>query len=104
MIPRNACADIPLVRDFDCHKFLQHPDFLRRFNLQPNACTFWIFVGFAESLDSTVWQLALLNGCHGLSAKNQEHSKAALDRKSTRLNSSHLVSSYAVLCLYKNNS
>ena len=24
MIPRNACGDIPLVRDFDCHKFLQH--------------------------------------------------------------------------------
>src|SRR5256885_10361593 len=31
------------------------------------------------------------------------HEVSALDRKSTRLNSSHLVISYAVFCLKKNN-
>src|SRR5688500_20101385 len=32
------------------------------------------------------------------------HDDARLDRKSTRLNSSHLVISYAVFCLHKKNS
>src|SRR5256885_11273933 len=31
----------------------------------------------------------------------QQHAAACLDRKSTRLNSSHLVISYAVFCLKK---
>src|SRR5260221_8959264 len=34
---------------------------------------------------------------------SQSHCKLALDRKSTRLNSSHTVISYAVFCLKKKN-
>src|SRR5256885_12744496 len=34
----------------------------------------------------------------------RQHRVAILDRKSTRLNSSHLVISYAVFCLNKNNN
>src|SRR5256885_5597117 len=40
----------------------------------------------------------------GLLAAFQHGVGDALDRKSTRLNSSHLVISYAVFCLKKNNS
>src|SRR5256885_8774446 len=36
-----------------------------------------------------------------LRARNADLDKEALDRKSTRLNSSHLVISYAVFCLKK---
>src|SRR3990167_9019208 len=36
-------------------------------------------------------------------AQGHEHSHVALDRKSTRLNSSHSQISYAVFCLKKNN-
>src|SRR5256885_10614781 len=34
----------------------------------------------------------------------QHHPQSSLDRKSTRLNSSHLVISYAVFCLKKKNT
>src|SRR2546426_8563142 len=37
----------------------------------------------------------------GLALQDGHNLKAALDRKSTRLNSSHLVISYAVFCLKK---
>src|SRR5256885_11117072 len=35
-------------------------------------------------------------------ARGSDHLRDVLDRKSTRLNSSHLVISYAVFCLKKN--
>src|SRR3712207_7657727 len=37
-------------------------------------------------------------------AENDEHALAIVDRKSTRLNSSHANISYAVFCLKKKNS
>src|SRR5438034_4705707 len=39
-----------------------------------------------------------------LSVDTQENQKKFLDRKSTRLNSSHTVTSYAVFCLKKKNA
>src|SRR5258708_19943420 len=36
-----------------------------------------------------------------LHARREQHAGAALDRKSTRLNSSHQIISYAVFCLKK---
>src|SRR5439155_5166888 len=36
--------------------------------------------------------------------KGHQHSATALDRKSTRLNSSHVAISYAVFCLKKKNT
>src|SRR5256885_9679050 len=41
---------------------------------------------------------------HGLMAGEHHAFIAELDRKSTRLNSSHLVISYAVFCLKKKNN
>src|SRR5256885_8883740 len=38
------------------------------------------------------------------SVVDQQHDHATADRKSTRLNSSHLVISYAVFCLKKKNT
>src|SRR5256885_9867985 len=40
-------------------------------------------------------------GCIWSSGRSQPHRSPHLDRKSTRLNSSHLVISYAVFCLKK---
>src|SRR5256885_12399355 len=42
-----------------------------------------------------------LDACRGDRASTGVQVKAARDRKSTRLNSSHLVISYAVFCLQK---
>src|SRR5205807_9672756 len=42
-----------------------------------------------------------LNPRHPDAEKNIRQARALLDRKSTRLNSSHLVISYAVFCLKK---
>src|SRR5256885_9937020 len=39
----------------------------------------------------------------GRMASGERHARPWLDRKSTRLNSSHLVISYAVFCLKKKN-
>src|SRR5256885_13238326 len=36
--------------------------------------------------------------------RHEQHTQGAVDRKSTRLNSSHLVISYAVFCLKKKKS
>src|SRR5256885_11302009 len=42
--------------------------------------------------------------CHTDQDEQQQRSQRNLDRKSTRLNSSHLVISYAVFCLKKKNN
>src|SRR5256885_10139591 len=42
-------------------------------------------------------------GCHRLARRAASAMAAEIDRKSTRLNSSHLVISYAVFCLKKKN-
>src|SRR5688500_19662769 len=48
------------------------------------------------------WLAAILRlADHRASAEEQQQGEAEKDRKSTRLNSSHLVISYAVLCLKK---
>src|SRR5256885_11838321 len=44
---------------------------------------------------------ALLWPCYSLAARRWGGGHNAVDRKSTRLNSSHLVISYAVFCLKK---
>src|SRR3712207_8113624 len=49
------------------------------------------------SMASMPWMLQPQLGCHGIFSK-------ILDRKSTRLNSSHANISYAVFCLKKKNS
>src|SRR5256885_7079442 len=44
---------------------------------------------------------ALRHLARGLLGDGRRHARHSLDRKSTRLNSSHLVISYAVFCLKK---
>src|ERR1039457_7465384 len=44
------------------------------------------------------------DGLAKLARDYRPHSVAVVDRKSTRLNSSHLVISYAVFCLKKTNT
>src|SRR5205807_7657416 len=46
-------------------------------------------------------RLFLLQQPAGCSVRRPRHEKPCIDRKSTRLNSSHLVISYAVCCLKK---
>src|SRR5437899_12975514 len=65
-------------------------------------------IAFAEStanlglliLSVAVWYLRMLDWAAGPSVAVQ-HTKVPQDRKSTRLNSSHLGISYAVFCLKK---
>src|SRR5256885_12666248 len=47
---------------------------------------------------------ALVLRCEGCECRVQVRDKTGEDRKSTRLNSSHLVISYAVFCLKKKNA
>src|SRR2546426_4938538 len=55
---------------------------------------------FGAQLAAVLVPLQILAGDqHGLNTL--EHQPAKIDRKSTRLNSSHLVISYAVFCLKK---
>src|SRR5256885_4798633 len=49
-------------------------------------------------------QLELVRGCARERHRHAEDRVRAEDRKSTRLNSSHLVISYAVFCLKKKNT
>src|ERR1022692_5116344 len=55
---------------------------------------------FAKSSTLQVWMPQLDRGL-GVGNFRSFHSCSLLDRKSTRLNSSHLVISYAVFCLKK---
>src|SRR6266850_5760793 len=48
--------------------------------------------------------LARLLGAFGKATPGVSHPRPKKDRKSTRLNSSHLVISYAVFCLKKKNN
>src|SRR5262245_4984866 len=48
-------------------------------------------------------QLQVVSGMHARKARMAELADAFIDRKSTRLNSSHLGISYAVFCLKKKN-
>src|SRR2546426_5249608 len=60
--------------------------------------TYWLAGGSAAALSGIGFILALF-ACVVLHELGH-----ALDRKSTRLNSSHLVISYAVFCLKKKNN
>src|SRR2546426_12319472 len=56
-----------------------------------------IYIGIGEGADSS----GSVQG-YGFVGENSNHGRSAsVDRKSTRLNSSHLVISYAVFCLKK---
>src|SRR5256885_13171252 len=59
-----------------------------------------------EQLDSNPQNAALylMQGNALLQNKQPEEAAHSIDRKSTRLNSSHLVISYAVFCLKKKNT
>src|SRR5207302_8772654 len=65
---------------------------------------FAIRLGFRlrnAALFSTASFLLRLRYSHGVSARSEVHKQ---DRKSTRLNSSHVKISYAVFCLKKKNT
>src|SRR5256885_12006025 len=49
------------------------------------------------------YSATLVTDCRAGSSRSTSPRDGALDRKSTRLNSSHLVISYAVFCLKKKN-
>src|SRR5437588_13127918 len=57
-----------------------------------------IFLVRVPQLNPLVWRYALLDAGDGAMIWRDEHEE---DRKSTRLNSSHTVISYAVFCLKK---
>src|SRR5438034_4026247 len=65
---------------------------------RPSAEYAWLAVIGAAELD--VLPVLELPSPHRITAS---HAYSALDRKSTRLNSSHTVISYAVFCLKKKN-
>src|SRR3989454_10594879 len=73
-----------------------HPDELRAFKIQYSA-------GSPELAQQVNSELTTLFIDENLKSQQQlsENTTAFLDRKSTRLNSSHLVISYAVFCLKK---
>src|SRR5207249_7903589 len=54
-----------------------------------------------DHLERVLYQDVGLYMCHAVLAKVDRASMAASDRKSTRLNSSHVSISYAVFCLKK---
>src|SRR5256885_13176715 len=55
-----------------------------------------------ENLARGQWRIVVTELPHGVSVRQvMEEIEALADRKSTRLNSSHLVISYAVFCLKK---
>src|SRR3712207_8651554 len=56
--------------------------------------------GMALQLDTTV---NYANGKGGITTTPEDRANPSLDRKSTRLNSSHANISYAVFCLKKNH-
>src|SRR3989454_8824256 len=58
-------------------------------------------IDFAKELDPETIQVSL---AHAMPGTELHDTMAAQDRKSTRLNSSHLVISYAVFCLKKKKS
>src|SRR5256885_3992696 len=58
-------------------------------------------LGTARASGSATWRLGRCSGT--LSASFFDARAGSVDRKSTRLNSSHLVISYAVFCLKKKN-
>ena len=60
-----------------------------------------LIVGIVEHMQSSLTELEReIQVEHGIEQRIIEHS-FALDRKSTRLNSSHKPISYAVFCLHK---
>src|SRR5207253_8594327 len=72
------------------------PDARRRRNLFLQSAECWLY-GRCRRADQShvqaVWRSRLFAGCF--------RARGAVDRKSTRLNSSHVAISYAVFCLKK---
>src|SRR5256885_13192539 len=62
-------------------------------------CTIWLMANGAEGRSG--WALSQAARVSVISASQSSSCSAGRDRKSTRLNSSHLVISYAVFCLKK---
>src|SRR5207253_10243878 len=58
-------------------------------------------LGIRQAPDVVQHQHALVRGGQFLDRRGQRQSQLGLDRKSTRLNSSHVAISYAVFCLKK---
>src|SRR5438034_5703029 len=58
----------------------------------------------AQAIDLDAAQRRLFEGVERQTIKYKRRAPASLDRKSTRLNSSHTVISYAVFCFKKKNS
>src|SRR5256885_12986501 len=74
---------------------------------RPPRSTLFPYTTLFRSLSITCFELVrgavnhLVSGTHRVDVSNWQLGWLALDRKSTRLNSSHLVISYAVFCLKK---
>src|SRR5690625_6742055 len=58
----------------------------------------------SQTLSNRIWYFGCLRTRKGFSLRNSSGTSNVLDRKSTRLNSSHVAISYAVFCLKKNKS
>src|SRR5690606_41055705 len=64
----------------------------------------WIKIGSAGSAVRDVGPLSRAAACRGAEGRDRQASlrlSRSIDRKSTRLNSSHVKTSYAVFCLKK---
>src|SRR5256885_3371087 len=66
-----------------------------------DALPIWFFVNSEASPDGHNWATAAFSTDYVDKGFRWEYSDRGRDRKSTRLNSSHLVISYAVFCLKK---
>src|SRR6266540_6839199 len=85
---------------------------LQRFNLY-DVCYFFFFLMIRRPPRSTLFPYTTLcrsreaarrarrPGSCGCAARPLRHDESQIDRKSTRLNSSHITISYAVFCLKK---
>src|SRR5256885_14660851 len=83
---------------FNLHPLLSHLSFFFLMIRRPPRSTLFPYTTLFRSR----------SGCSGHPLRHggkgwRSFSKSRLDRKSTRLNSSHLVISYAVFCLKKKN-
>src|SRR5258708_15150683 len=63
-----------------------------------------LFRSLSEALFLSIYESPTLQAAVGIDPRSAPSRKLEIDRKSTRLNSSHQIISYAVFCLKKKKS
>src|SRR2546426_15700 len=86
---------------FDVHLMCSKPQILLEPFAQAGANQMNVHVELGEQVTPLLWKIKSLGNKVGLIFHSSGVTCSPRDRKSTRLNSSHLVISYAVFCLKK---